>query len=103
MNALQLVLEELPIDHEDRVRIVVQTLADHFLPKLADQACLEIHDLQTALGIEIAFRAGSVLEPLSALHFSSLLVESVSAGATSDHDNQVTDDASVENDITSLH
>lgn len=103
VNALQLVLEDLPIDSEERLRAVVDTLLNQFLPQLADQSCLDWHELQMALAIDIAFLAGAVLEPISALQLSAMLTEAVNAGATCEHDTRLTDDSVTTNDVTPLH
>ena len=53
MNALQLILEDLSTDHEERLQAIVDILVESFLPRLADQACVDVFELQTSLATEL--------------------------------------------------
>lgn len=103
VNALQLILDDLSIDPDDRLRAIIDTLIDEFLPRLADQACLDLHELQTALAIELALTAGSVLKPESALQFAAMITDAIHTGATLEAEGQGVDDVLEPLPIGSLH
>lgn len=103
VNALQLILDDLSTDPEDRLRAVIDTLIDEFLPRLADQACLDLHELQTALAVELAFTAGSVLKPESALQFAAMMTDAIHTGATLEVEGQGTDEVLEQLPVSGLH
>jgi hypothetical protein len=92
MNALQLILEDLSTDHEERLQAIVDILVESFLPQLADQACVDVFELQTSLATELAFSAGAALKPQSALQLAAVLTEAIHAGASIDQEASLTED-----------
>ncbi len=92
MNALQLILEDLSTYHEERLQAIVDILVESFLPQLADQACVNVFELQTSLATELAFCAGAALKPQSALQLAAVLTEAIHAGASIDQEALLNED-----------
>lgn len=103
MNALQLVLEELPTEHDERLRAILDGLTERFIPQLANQACLDLHELIMALSTELAFAAGATLKPESALQFVSMLADAIHAGATCETETHAADEPEAIAAVNSLH
>ena len=103
VNAIQLILDNLSTDHEERLEAVIDALTNDFLNSLADQACLDLHELQTALAVNLAFTAGAVLRPESALHFSAMMADAIHAGATIEPEGQGVEEPSESVTVSGLH
>lgn len=95
MNALQLVLDDLPTDPDERLQDIINVLMTSFLPRLADQACIDLYDLQMNVATELAFHSGKILRAESALQFAAMLTEAVHAGATHEQDQQGFEEQSI--------
>lgn len=82
MTSLQFTLDNLPAEAEQRLEAIVQVILGQILPHLADEAELDIYELQSVLATELAYRAGVTLKPESALQMVCMLVNALQAGAS---------------------
>jgi len=103
MNALQLVLDDLPTAPDERLEAIIEMLITSFLPQLADQACLDLYDMQMNLTTELAFLSGGILQTESALQLVAILTEAVHAGAMHEKDQQAFEDRPISVPSSPLH